>query len=469
MRKVKLPYLAAIGISSIFIIFLGCNRTIKNENTVNADWNELPRILVQIKAPTFPNKDFIITDFGAKGDSITDCSEAFKKAIEACFNAGGGRVVVPKGDYSTGAIYLKSNVNLFIDEGARILFYTNPDKYLPAVYTRFEGVECMNFSPLIYAFNEQNIAVTGTGTLDGQASDSDWWAWKGSKENKLPNQKEDVKTLNKMGEDNVPVAERVFGKGHYLRPNFIQFYKCKNILVEGITIHRSPMWEIHPVLSENITVQNVKIYSHGPNNDGCDPESCKSVLIKDCVFDTGDDCIAIKSGRNNDGRRVNVASENIVIQGCRMKDGHGGVVIGSEISGSCRNVYAENCIMDSPNLDRALRIKTNSVRGGVAENVYMRNVKVGEVKEAVVLVSFTYQEGDAGNFTPVVRNIFVKNVTSEKSDYGLHFECYERSPVTNVYIDSCNFNGVKNGNFIKYASNLNFNEFYINGEQIKQQ
>jgi polygalacturonase len=468
MRKLKSVTYQTFCLAVLLTIFLsiGCKPTI-NKKPINDGWSQLPKILENIKAPQFPVKEFIITDFGAKGDSITDCTLAFKNAIEACNKSGGGKVIVPKGNYSTGAIYLKSNVNLHLEDNSRILFYTNPDKYLPLVFTRFEGVECMNYSALIYAYNEQNIAVTGNGTLDGQASDSNWWAWKGSKDSKGPNQKEDVKKLNQMGDDNTPVAERVFGMGHYLRPNFVTLYKCQNILIDGITILRSPMWELHPVLSENITIQNVNIYSHGPNNDGCDPESCKNVLIKNCIFDTGDDCIAIKSGRNNDGRRVNVASENIVIQGCRMKDGHGGVVIGSEISGSCRNVFAEDCIMDSPNLDRALRIKTNSIRGGIVENIYMRNVTVGEVKEAVILVSFIYQEGDAGKFTPVVRNIYVKNVTSKKSDYGLHLECYERSPVTNIYIDSCRFTGVKNGNFIKYADSLHFNEFYINDELIK--
>ncbi len=467
MRKAKLTIYKIVFFSSLvgFSTFISCKSDEKKE--LYDGWTKAGEILSNIKTPQFPDRQFYITDFGAKGDSITDCTFAFKKAIEACSNEGGGTVVVPQGVYSTGAIYLKSNVNLHLHKNSRVLFYTNPKKYLPVVFTRFEGVECMNYSALIYAYNEKNIAITGMGTLDGQAGDSNWWAWKGSKDNPGPNQKEDVKKLNQMGEDNVPVAERVFGEGHYLRPNFIQFYKCSGILIDSITIIRSPMWEIHPVLSENITVQNVNINTHGPNNDGCDPESCKNVLIKNCVFDTGDDCIAIKSGRNNDGRRVNIPSENIVIQGCRMKDGHGGVVIGSEISGSCRNVFAENCIMDSPNLDRALRIKTNSVRGGVVENIYMRNVKVGEVKEAVVLVSFTYQEGDAGMFTPKVRNIYVKNVTSQKSDYGLHLQCYERSPVTNIYIDSCSFNGVKNGNFIEWADSLHFNEFYINGLLIK--
>lgn len=466
-NKVNTLGLSSIAIVLFLTVLSGCNPVDVKKNSVDKGWLSINEIIRNINAPQFPEKQFVVTDFGAKGDSVTDCTQAFKKAIDACSIAGGGRVIVPKGVYSTGPIYLKSNVNLCLKDQARLLFFTSPDKYLPLVYTRFEGIECMNYSPFIYAINEQNIAITGKGTLDGQSDDSNWWAWKGSKDNPGPNQKEDVKVLNQMGEDNIPVPERVFGKGHFLRPNFIQFYKCQNILIDSISIVRSPMWEIHPVLSENITVQNVNIYSHGPNNDGCNPESCKDVLIRNCVFDTGDDCIAIKSGRNNDGRRVNVASENIIIQGCRMKDGHGGVVIGSEISGSCRNVFAEDCIMDSPNLDRALRIKTNSMRGGVVENVYFRNVKVGQVKEAVILVSFNYQEGDAGKFTPTVRNIFIKNVTSEKSDYALFLDCYERSPVKNVYIDSCKFNGVEKGNFINHADSLYFNEFYVNGTLMK--
>jgi polygalacturonase len=429
-------------------------------------WSQLKTVLAQIKAPVFPDKDFSIVNYGAKGDGTTDCTDAFKKAIDACNNAGGGRVVVPDGDFLTGAIHLKSNVNLFLSDKATIKFSTDPNKYLPIVFTRFESTECYNYSPLIYAIGQQNIAVTGKGKLDGQADDTNWWKWKGSKDPLAKTQIASVKMLNKMGDDGVPVEKRILGDGHYMRPNFIQFVKCKNILIDGVSIVRSPMWEINPVLSENITVQNVKINSLGPNNDGCDPECCKNVLIKNCDFSTGDDCIAIKSGRNDDGRRVNVPCENIVIQDCRMNDGHGGVVIGSEVSGSVRNVWAENCTMDSPNLDRALRIKTNSVRGGTIENIFMRNVKVGQVTEAVILVSFNYQEGDTGKFTPIVRNIFVSNVTSEKSQYGLYFDCYERSPVTNVVIENCKFNGVKSNNLMKFTKDLTFKDFYINGKLV---
>jgi len=450
----------------LFSLSFLMGNTQQNPFTAAKGWAQLKNILAVIKAPVFPAKDFSILNYGAKGDGTTDCTEAFKKAIEACNKAGGGRVFVPDGDFLTGAIHLKSNVNLYLADKATIKFSTDPNKYLPVVFTRFESTECYNYSALIYAIGQENIAVTGKGKLDGQADNTNWWSWKGSRDPLAKNQTASVKKLNKMGDDGIPVAQRVFGEGHYMRPNFVQFVKCKNILIDGITIVRSPMWEINPVLSENITVQNVKISSFGPNNDGCDPESSKNVLIKNCDFSTGDDCIAIKSGRNDDGRRVNVPSENIVVQDCRMNDGHGGVVIGSESSGSVRNVYAENCVMDSPNLDRALRIKTNSVRGGTIENVYMRNIKVGQVTEAVILVSFKYQEGDTGKFTPIVRNVFVSNVTSEKSNYGLLFECYERSPVTNVVIENCKFNGVKSGNLLNYTKDLTFKDFYINGNLV---
>src|SRR5678816_4555867 len=230
------------------------------------------------------------------------------------------------------------------------------------------------------------------------------------------------------------VAERVFGDGSFMRPNFIQPYRCRNVFIEGITIRNSPMWEIHPVLSTNVIVRGVRISSHGPNNDGCNPESCRDVLIERCSFDTGDDCIALKSGRNDDGRRLHTPVENVVIRDCVMKDGHGGVVIGSEISGGARNVFAERCRMDSPRLDRALRIKTNSVRGGVIEGVYMRDVTVGEVAEAVVTIDYFYEEGDAGGYPPIVRDVEVRNVTSRKSKHGLLLRGYAHDPIADVRV-----------------------------------
>ena len=439
---------------------------VAQQNNQTIGWESVPSILKRIKLPSFPKKNFDITKFGAINDGVTDCTQAINKAIDSCSKSGGGKVTVPKGIYLTGPIYLKSNVNLYISKKAILRFSTNPQKYLPVVYTRWEGIECMNYSSLIYAYGEKNIAVTGEGLLDGSGDSTNWWGWKGGKiiSDGKPNQKKDRDALVEMGEKNIPVDQRIFGDGHYLRPNFIQFYKCENILISGVKIINSPMWVIHPVLSKNISVIRVKIEGFGPNTDGCDPESCKDVLIKDCSFNNGDDCIAIKSGRNNDGRRVNVSSENIVIQGCKMMEGHGGVVMGSEISGGVRNVFAENCTMDSPNLERALRFKTNSIRGGLIENVFMRNTKIGQVIGEVLRVDFYYEEGDKGEFAPKLRNIYMDNVKCEKSKYAVWIRAYARSKAENINITNCAFNNVTESNLLENVSGLKMKNVKVNGK-----
>jgi polygalacturonase len=307
---------------------VSCNSKATNDEG-EVGWASMEKILQEIIPPVFPDSDFDITDFGAVGDGLTKSTEAINSAINACHEAGGGRVIVPEGRFLTGAIHLKSNVNLHITEKAVLAFSQNDKDYLPPVFTRWEGTECYNYSPFIYAFEQENIAITGDGTLDGQSDSANWWFWKGAWSRRTwdivpENQAKATAVLRQMAEDGVPVEERIFGEGHYLRPNFIQFYNSRNILMEGITVINSPMWVIHPVLSENITISNISVVSHGPNNDGCNPESSRNILIKDSYFDTGDDCIAIKSGRNADGRRVNVPSENIIVQRCTMRDGHGG-------------------------------------------------------------------------------------------------------------------------------------------------
>lgn len=376
-----------------------------NQTSSDAWTTEYPKILARIKPPKFPKKDFLIIKYGAKADGKSDSTEAFRKAIEACNKAGGGRVVVPQGEFLTGAIHLKSNVNLHVSKGAIVKFSTDEKKYLPNVFTRWEGMELMSYSPFIYAFEQTNVAITGEGTLDGQSDNTHWWQWNGKKDygwkEGMPNQRAARAKLYEMMDKGIPVAERIFGEGSYLRPQFIQPYKCKNVLIEGVKIINSPMWEVHPVLCENVIIRKLQISSHGPNNDGCDPESCKDVLIEDCFFDTGDDCIAIKSGRNADGRRLKMPTENIIVRGCTMRDGHGGITIGSEISGGVRNLFAENCQMDSPDLWNALRVKNNASRGGLLENFYFRNITIGEVSHAVITIDFNYEEGAKGDFTPV--------------------------------------------------------------------
>lgn len=421
-------------------------------------WSEASVIEKRIVAPSFPDKDFPVTAYGAVGDGRQDCSDAIAKAITACSKAGGGRVVVPAGTYLTGPIHLQNNVNLHLAKDAIIRFSQDTRKYLPQVLTRFESIELMNYSPFVYAFEKENIALTGEGTLDGQGDEQHWWFWK--------KQQQANDRLKEMAEQGVPVADRVFGEGDFLRPNFIQPYRCKNVLIEGITLINSPMWVMNPVLSSNVTIRNVKVISHGPNNDGCDPESSRDVLIENCLFDTGDDCIAIKSGRDHDGRRVNTPSENIIVRGCTMKDGHGGVVIGSEVSGNVRNVFAENCQMSSPELDRALRIKSNSKRGGTIENIYMRNVQVGTVKDAVVLIDMFYMK-ETGDNHPTVRNIIVQHVTSSKSRYGLRLEAEEDYPATNVVITDCSFDNVEKGNLIRGIKGLTIDNVKLNGEILK--
>jgi unsaturated rhamnogalacturonyl hydrolase len=425
-------------------------------------WQDYPTILARIKAPTFPARDFLITQYG--GAAGADVSEAIAKAINACNAAGGGRVVIPAGEYFTGPITLKSNVNLHVSEGATLKFSTDPARY-PTVFTRWEGIECMNYQALIYAFEQENIAVTGKGTLDGQASRDNWWSWKATYFDKTSGltdrQIPDQRALIAMGEKGVPVSERVFGQGHLLRPNFVQPYRCRNILIEDVTIIRSPMWELHPALSSNITVRGVQISSHGPNNDGCDPESSRDILIENCVFDTGDDCIAIKSGKNNDGRRVNVASENIIVRKCRMKDGHGGVVLGSECSGHIRNIFVEDCDMDSPNLERVLRFKDNAVRGGILENVFARNIRVGRVSEAIMTIDLLYEEGAKGPYKPVVRNIQVDRVTATSAPRVMYVVAFEGAEIDGIKFSNCVFKGVESTEVLATSGSVEFRNTVI--------
>lgn len=426
--------------------------------TPNPGWDQVPVILSRIVPPVFPAQDFNITNYGAVGDGVTDCATSFKNAISACNAAGGGRVVVPAGTFLTGAIQLKSNVNLYVSQGATIKFSQDTSKYLPVVLTRFEGVECMNYSPFIYAYGQNNIAVTGLGTLNGQADSTHWWPWKNE-------QTTDRTNLFNQADAFVPVDQRVYGAGHKLRPNFIQPYKCNNILIDGVTLINSPMWEINPVLCTNVTVRNVVVNCPGgPNNDGCDPECCRDVLIDHVSFTTGDDCIAIKSGRNTDGRRIGVASENIVIQNCTFANGHGGITLGSECSGDIRNIYAQDSTLNSPNLDRVLRLKTNSVRGGIMEHIYLKNITVGQIADSLIHATMYYEEGDAGSFTPIIRNINVSYLTSQKSNYALWMEGYSRSTIDGVHLDNCTFDNVTYSNHLVNVTNLTMVNVRINGQ-----
>lgn len=427
----------------------------------------MEHIINQIKTPTFPERDFSVTSFGALGDGVSDSTKAIQDAIDTANREGGGRVVLDEGIYMTGPIYLKSHVNLHLKKGAILSFTQDTSKYLPAVLTRWEGMELYNYKPLIYSYQEKNIAITGQGTINGNGDNEHWWPWKGKSKygwkEGIPHQKPARDRLNDMVELGTPVDQRRFGEGDYLRPSFFQPYQTDHILIEGVTFKDSPMWFLHPVLCEHIWIDDVKIVGHGPNNDGFDPECCRNVLIQNCFFDNGDDNIAIKSGRNADGRKLGIASENIVIRNNVMKDGHGAVVIGSEISGGVRNVYADGNVMNSPNLDIALRIKTNSVRGGLIENIYFTNNKVENVGGEIFRVNFYYEEGDAGEHTPIVRNVEVNNLESKGGNCGIRLEGYKRSPISNIKITNVVINDVKTPTLIKNVENIEFTNVKING------
>src|SRR5574344_1426056 len=439
----------------------------------NSDYKQLEQ---SIRQPEFAKRTVSITTYGAKINASAAINQkAINKAITICSDKGGGSVIIPKGKWITGAITLKSHVNLVIEKDA-VLAFAFDTKLYPLVLTRWEGIDCWNHQPLISAYKAVDIAITGEGTIDGGGSNDTWGKMCGNerfgwKPGIISQNGGSRKRLQQMCEDGTPVDKRIFGEGKGLRPQFINFNQCDGILIEGVTLLRSPFWVIHPLLSENITVRGVHIENDGPNGDGCDPESCNRVLIENCYFHTGDDCIAIKSGRNTDGRKWNRPSENIIIRNCEMKDGHGGVVVGSEISGGCRNVYVENCKMDSPNLERVLRIKSNSCRGGIVENINMRNVEVGQCKEAVLKINLDYEHNEicCRGYNPTVRNVNMENVTCQGSRYGTMIIGLDT--VTNVYdinLNNCTFNGVTSGqNYITgKVRDLNYNNVKLNGSLV---
>ena len=455
--------------SLVLFLIVAANLTAQIPNKL---WNESKKIEKSIKKTSFPKKTVSILDFGAKDGAGNLNHEAINRAILACNQQGGGTVIVPRGEFFTGPITLKSNVRLHLEEGAELKFSPDKSLYTPTVLTRWEGLDCYNLRPLIYAYGETNIAITGKGIIDGQGTNENWWSMCGSprygwKEGMVAQRNGGRAKLLQYAETFTPIDQRQMTFEDGLRPQLINFYHCNTILIEDLTLKNSPFWVIHPLFCESVIVRGVKVYSHGPNSDGCDPESSKNVLIENCIFDTGDDCIAIKSGRNADGRKWSVPSENIIVRNCEMKDGHGGVVIGSEISGGYRNLFVENCRMDSPNLERVIRIKTKHSRGGLIENVFVRNIEVGQCREAVLKINLLYESNELcdRSFPPLVRNVYLDNVTSQKSRYGILITGYDdQVNISNINVTNSKFNNVARGNQIKGAEKVSLKEVYVNGK-----
>lgn len=410
---------------------------------------------------------FDVTKYGAKRDSSKIATAAIRKAIEAAVKMGGGTVYFPPGKYLTGPIHLKSNITILIDAGAELHFSDNFDDYLPMVPSRWEGTDVTNFSPLFYAYKAENIAIKGRGLIDGHGKK--WWAYSEVTVKTSPGStwQDEFHRQNKdiLRPDLPGWVERGF-----LRPPFIQPMHCKNVLIEGITIRNSPFWTVNPEFCENVTITGVTITNPpSPNTDGINPESCRYVHISNCHISVGDDCITIKSGKDRAGRKMNVPAENYTITNCTMLSGHGGVVIGSEMSGGVKKIAISNCIFDGT--DRGIRIKTARGRGGVVEDIRVDNIVMKNIKEQAIVLDMQYAKTTpepVSERTPVFRNIHFSHITAETNQAGF-LNGLAEMPIENVSFSDLQFQA-KTGFIIKEATNIAFHNVTINtanGTSIK--
>ena len=403
-----------------------------------APWEQVPIILSRIVPPTFPDRTFDIRDYGAVGNNSTDCSTAFRQAITACNAAGGGRVLVTGGQYRTGKIHLLSNVNLHVAAGAVIRFKTDAASFLPTVFTRWQGIECYNYSPFIWALDQTNVAITGPGQIDGNAQNGPWF---GFDSRRGP----DWDRLQRMAVNKVPINQRQFGAGHFLKPNMIQLYRCTNVLIADLDIRNPAMWTVHPVLCRNVTVRNIKVFSRGAMVDGVDPESSVDVHVHGSTFDTGDDGVVIKSGRDTDGRRVGVASENIVIENNNFLGRWGAITVGSEMSGGVKNVFAQDNVIKAGSSYKsfhAVYIKTNQRRGGIVDGIHVRRLSGGPVDRGAIHIDMKYSltgPGFGPIVNPVVRNIHIDGLTIDDSPYALKIVGLEASPLSHLHVTNSTF------------------------------
>lgn len=394
-----------------------------------------PFDMPKIKTPNFSKcQKFLITEFGAEQNDKQKNSKAIEQAINKANQIGGGIVVIPAGEWKTGKVHFKSNVNLHLEKGAILSFSGNPEDYLPAIHTTWEGMECYNYSPLIYAYQCKNIAITGLGEI--KAEMDTWKKWFARPKPHM----ESLKRLYNLSAKNIPVIDRqMVNDTANLRPQFVQFNRCENIVLEGISITNSPFWTIHPYLCKNMVIRNIKVYAHGHNNDGVDPEMTQNLLIENCTFDQGDDAIAIKSGRNQEGWRIKVPSKNIVIRNCNVKNGHQLLALGSELSGGIENVFMDNCnVVDGAKLNHLVFIKTNERMGGYVKNIHISNITSGKIDlgilgiETDVLYQWrtlvpTYER----RLTPI-QNIYLKNLKATNVKFISRILGQKELPIKNV-------------------------------------
>ena len=414
---------------------------------------------------------------GAKADGKTLNTKLINATIEKLNKGGGGTLFFPAGTYLTGAIRMQSNITLDLEAGATLLFSDNFDHYLPFVDMRYEGVMMKSFSPLIYAVDCENITIKGEGTLDGQGKA--WWM---EFFRVLVDLKENgMRDLNKYqplwDEANDTAAlyadtnEDYVGtlKRRFFRPPFIQPVRCKNVRIEGVKIVNSPFWTVNPEFCDNVTIKGITIHNvPSPNTDGINPESCSNVHISDCHISVGDDCITIKSGRDLQGRRMAVPCENITITNCTMLSGHGGVVIGSEMSGSVRKVVISNCVFDGT--ERGIRIKSTRGRGGIVEDIRVSNIVMSNIRQEAIIMDLRYSkmpQEAVSERTPVFRNIHISGLTGVGVTTPIFIRGLEESPITDITLRDIDIDSKQKCTF-EYCERVKLTDVTVNGEEVKQ-
>lgn len=380
--------------------------TIKAMPRVDAVDAHRDSLLNIITGAQLQKKVVSILKFGAKAGGVKDCKQAFDKAMAWAKRNGGARIVVPQGEYLVrGPIHFVSNVTLELQQGAVLNFDASPELYLPMVKTSWEGTFVYNYSPFIYGYELNNVAIVGKGSINGNAGNT-FSTWR-------KHQNDDKMVSRNQNHSEVPYEERHFGDGHKLRPQLIQFYRCKGVTMEDVFITNSPFWCVHLLMSENIICRGLRYDAKLVNNDGIDPEYSRNILIENIDFDNGDDNVAIKAGRDNDGRNTAVPSENIIIRNCRFKGLHA-VVLGSEMSAGVQNIFVEDCTFGGY-CKRGFYIKTNPDRGGFIRNIYVRNCTFDEVEDLIYVTSMYAGEGQDNIHFTDVHDIYVSNIKCRKA------------------------------------------------------
>lgn len=405
---------------------------------------------------------------------------SLQKLIDRCSAEGGGTVVVRPGVYHLkGTLRMKSCVRLHLTDGATLLFSSSPDDYLPVVLSRWEGTELYGRSSMIHAMGETDFAITGEGNavIDANGGEMARWGMPGGRPDFVENvhgthgetpEKPDVDRLRQMGGDLVPLGQRVFGKDAKLRPCAIELTACKRILIEGVTVKNSPFWCIHPLYCEDVAVKGVTIDSHFPNNDGCDPESSRRVLIENCTFRTGDDAVAIKSGRDADGRMVGRPSEDIVIRDCRFFSQCNGLCIGSEMSGGVKGVYMTG--IEIGNVKNALLFKSNLDRGGYIENVFVDSIRIGDVAGAVLRFETNYFGYRGGNFPARYSDFSISNVTARSSQaYAIYYDGNPQKPITDISVENFTVDKAPHPYYLFHTSRCTFRNCTVGGVKLTEQ